>query len=430
MKPSFVKRSAAVASTLALGLTLAACGSSSSTPTTTTAGSGGSSSGGNGAPIKIALVASLTGTDAAENGQSATGFNARIAAQNAAGGVNGHKLVGIVIDDQTSPTVITTAVQQAISDGAIGIVSNSPLFFLGAKYAQAAGIPVTGGSFDGAEWGTQPNTNMFPSDAGNTNPQIPWSTATGSFFKQHGGSIVGTYGYGISPSSTHATYATAKSSQAVGLKVGVMDVSVQFGSESFGTQALAAKSANVNALTSQMDVNSNLALLAALNQDGVHPKVVSFATGYEDSLPGSNVWDTAQGAYFSTEFRPFNVPLNAGTTAMKSALMKYGHYTSTQFPDFGTSESYLGADLMIQGLEKAGANPTSASVIKALRSSTYNGDGILPVTLNYATNFGYNTTQQCGWYELAGKTGFTAVSAAPSCSTYLKGSTALTAPSI
>jgi branched-chain amino acid transport system substrate-binding protein len=165
MKPSLAKRSAIVASTLALGLTLAACGSSSNSSTTTTAGSGGgSSSGSNGAPIKIALVASLTGNDASQNGQSATGFNARIAAQNAKGSINGHKLVGIVIDDQTSPTVITTAVQQAISDGAIGIVANSPLFFLGAKYAQAAGIPVTGGSYDGSEWGTQPNTSMFPSD--------------------------------------------------------------------------------------------------------------------------------------------------------------------------------------------------------------------------------------------------------------------------
>jgi hypothetical protein len=107
----------------------------------------------------------------------------------------------------------------------------------------------------GARSRTPACSRLTPSDTDNTNPQIPWSTATGAFFKQYGGSIVGTYGYGISPSSTHATYATAKSSQAVGLKVGVMDVSVQFGTESFGTQALAAKSANVNALTSQMDVN-------------------------------------------------------------------------------------------------------------------------------------------------------------------------------
>ena len=39
--------------------------------------------------------------------------------------MNGHKLVPLVIDDQTSPSEITTAVQDAISKGVIGIVSNS-----------------------------------------------------------------------------------------------------------------------------------------------------------------------------------------------------------------------------------------------------------------------------------------------------------------
>ena len=151
-----------------------------------------------------------------------------------------------------------------------------------------------------------------------------------------------------------------------------------------------------------MDVNSNFALFAAMNQNGVHPKVSIFDTGYEDTLPGSDVWQTAQGVFFGTTFRPWNVSMNAGTTEEKATLTKYGKFKSTAFPDFGQSESYLGADLMIQGLLKAGANPTSASTIKALRSSSYNGNGILPMTLNYATNFGYNTNQQCLWYEVAG----------------------------
>jgi branched-chain amino acid transport system substrate-binding protein len=434
MKSSYAKRSGLIASAVALGLVLAACGSSSSSPTTT-AGTTGSTSGssghGNGAPIKIALIASLTGADAAQNGDSAIGFTARVDAQNALGGVNGHKIDPIIIDDQTSPTQVVTAVQQAISDGVTGIVSNTPLMFEAAKYAQQAGIPVTGGAFDGSEWGTQPNTNMFPSDTENTNPESPWSTSYGDFFKKYGGTVVGTYGYGISPSSTHATYASAKSSLAAGLKVGVMDVSVQFGSESFGTEALAAKSANVNAFTSQMDVNSNIALLSAMKQDGLTPKVTTFATGYQDSLPGSNVWSTVQGVYFGASIRPWNIPLNAGTTAEKAALTKYGKFTSSMFPDLGQNESYLGADLMILGLSKAGANPTPASVITALRNTTdYNANGLLPVTLNYKINFGYNTHVGCEWYEKAETKTFVAVSATPTCTTYIPGSTSLTPPKI
>ncbi len=107
--------------------------------------------------------------------------------QNAEGGVNGHKLVPLVIDDQTNPSLIATAVQSAISKGAFGIVSQSPLFFPAAKYPQQAGVPVTGSYDDGPEWGTQPYTNMFASDNGSVDPKYPVNTQIGDFLKQHGG---------------------------------------------------------------------------------------------------------------------------------------------------------------------------------------------------------------------------------------------------
>jgi hypothetical protein len=180
-----------------------------------------------------------------------------------------------------------------------------------------------------------------------------------------------------------------------------------------------------------MDVNSDIALLAAMQQNGVEPKVSIFATGFGDNLPGSNVWQTVQGAYFVTSARPWNIPANAGVEAEQAAFRKYAHFTASQFPDYGQSEAYLGADLMIHGLESAGANPTPASTIKALRATTaYNADGILPVTLNYSVNFGYNTKTECLWLEKATKSGFDPVSASPSCAQVIPGSTALTPPKI
>ncbi|HWF16341.1 MAG TPA: ABC transporter substrate-binding protein, partial [Acidimicrobiales bacterium] len=71
-----------------------------------------------GAPITIAMITSLTGPGSSEFSEAPVGFKARIALQNAEGGVNGHKLVGLVLDDQTSPTAIATAVQSALSKGA------------------------------------------------------------------------------------------------------------------------------------------------------------------------------------------------------------------------------------------------------------------------------------------------------------------------
>jgi branched-chain amino acid transport system substrate-binding protein len=409
-----------------LALTTAACGSSSSSTTTTSSGS----SGGSKAPIKIALIASLTGPAGQDYAVAARGFDARIKEQNANGGVDGHPIQGIVIDDQTSPTQVVTAVKQAISDGVTGIVADSAVFFLAAKYAQQAGIPVTGASSDGSEWGTQPNTNMFPSDAGNTDPTFPYTNLLGTFFKQHGGTNVGTYGFSISPSSVHATYATAKASLAAGLKVGVMDTQVQFGSESFGTEALTGKSAGIDALTTQMTIDSGLSLLGELKQNGVTPKVTVFATGYDSTLPGSNVWSTAQGAWFATEFRPWSAP-NAGTRAMQVAFIKYEKYTPKEFPSFPEYQSWLGADLMITGLNKVSGVITPSKTIKALRSITaYNGNGVLPVTLDYSTNFGYNTKTECLWNLQAQQSGFHLESTSPSCAQYIPGSSGLTPPNL
>ena len=77
-------------------------------------------SGGVGSPITIVMITSLTGEGSSEFSQPPSGFNARIALQNAEGGVDGHKINGVVLDDQTSPTEIATAVQDALSKNPVG----------------------------------------------------------------------------------------------------------------------------------------------------------------------------------------------------------------------------------------------------------------------------------------------------------------------
>ncbi len=167
-----------------------------------------------GSPIKIALITSETGIAASEFSTSAQGFLARIDLQNAEGGVNGRKIDPIVINDQGSLTTVVTAVQQAISEGVVGIVNATPFFFAAYKYAEKAGIPVTGGSFDGPEWGEQPNTNMFASDVGSIDPTYPINIGLANFLKSHGGTVLGTYGYAISSSSSRAASDTADRGEA------------------------------------------------------------------------------------------------------------------------------------------------------------------------------------------------------------------------
>lgn len=372
-----------------------------------------------GAPLKIVMITSETGIAASEFATTPQGFLSRVDLQNAEGGVDGRKIDPIVINDQGSLTTVVTAVQQAISEGAIGIVNATPFFFAAYKYAQEAHIPVTGGSFDGDEWGLQPNTNMFASDTGSVDPTFPINTGLAEFFKAHGGTVVGSYGYGVSLSSARAATGTATSAKAVGLKAGVVDTSVPFGGVAFTTEALAAKSAGVNALYATMDNDSNFALLTAMQQAGVKLKVVAFPTGYEPDIIHSPIWKSVQGVFFSAEFRPFSIP-DAGTKQMAAALLKYAHRKPSDFPTYNIYEGWLGADLMIKGLELAGKNPTSAKVITDLRGlKSYNGDGLLPESINYSTIFGHNLPKSCGWYMEAEKNGFVATTTAPVCSGYL-----------
>jgi branched-chain amino acid transport system substrate-binding protein len=371
------------------------------------------------APITIAYVTDLTGPGGAENSTSPAGFQARIAVQNAQGGVHGHKLVPLVLDDQTSPSQIATAVQEADSK-AFGVVSQSPLFFLAAKYPNQQGVPVTGTYDDGPEWGTQPYTNMFASDEGSVNPKYPVNTQIGDFIKSHGGTVLGTYGYGISPSSARAAVQNADSFKHAGGKVGVLDTSIPFGSVAFTSTALVAKQKGVNAIVPGLDSNSNYALATALKQAGVKFKAL-FATGYQPDLIHSPAWSAVQGDYFLALFRPWSLP-NSGTQQMQAAMEKYAHFSKSQFPNFGQEEAWAGADLMIKGLEMSGSNPTRAAVIKNLRSvKSYNDNGMLPQTINYSTIFGHNLPKQCTWIMQAGKNGYTPVSPQPFCGTDIPG---------
>ena len=373
------------------------------------------------APITLALVTSLTGLSSPQTSNDPAGFLARIDLQNSEGGVNGHKLIPLVIDDHTDPSEVTTAVQSALAKGAFGIVSASPLFFLAAKVPQQQGVPVTGSYTDGPEWGEQPYTNMFASDLGSIDPSYPVNTLEGKILRQFGGTVLGAYGYSISPTSSREAGQEVKSFEHAGGKLGVLDTSLPFGSLNFTSAALVAKQHHVDALFPTMIDASDFALAQALKQAGVNIKAAVFATGYDPSVVHSPAWQSLQGDEFLSIYRPFSLP-DAGTEHMAAALQKYEHFSKTQFPTLFQYESWAGADLMIKGLQMAGTNPTRAAVIKDLRSITsYTANGLLPKPIDYATVFGHDPPQQCVWVLRAEAGGFVAHSSQPVCGTDIKG---------
>ena len=97
------------------------------------------------------------------------------------GGVNGHKLVPLVLDDQTSPTTIVTAVEDAIAKDAIGIVSDSALFFLADKFPNRRAYPSPARTPMVQSGVSSRSRTCSPLTSAASTPQYPASTLQGQW---------------------------------------------------------------------------------------------------------------------------------------------------------------------------------------------------------------------------------------------------------
>ena len=154
-------------------------------------------------------------------------------------------------------------------DHVLAVLSVSAVLFAAAPFLKSHRIPVIGVAEDGPEW--LGDTNMF-STFGFAPAGVVVSDY-GQIFKQLGATVIGTLGYGISPSSAAAAKGAAISSQYAGLKVGYQNEQFPFGSTNVAPIALAMKSAGVDGLTAVVDPNTGFALISALRQAGDDPKV-------------------------------------------------------------------------------------------------------------------------------------------------------------
>jgi branched-chain amino acid transport system substrate-binding protein len=344
--------------------------------------------------ITLGLISSLSGPSASENDGVVAAVNARLDVQNAQGGVNGRKLKLVVKDDATNPAT-NEAASGSLLSSALGVMDLTPVAFGGYKVLEQAGVPVTGGAYDGPEWWEQPNTNMF-SISGPADPKDPQYTNYASFSKSHGATRCGSVGYGISPSSQAAASGFVFACQKAGLTNAYLNNTLPFGSVNVTTLALQLKAANVNALYLPLDANTNFAILTALKQAGINMKVVINATGYGQPLiDDTSAVPDAQGAWFAPTGTPVELKTTA-TKAFQAALAKYAHFTGV--PDFSYYEGWGAADLMIQGLKGAGKNPTQSSVISALQKlKAYDTGGLEPPVNLTLSHFGKAAKTLCGY---------------------------------
>jgi branched-chain amino acid transport system substrate-binding protein len=349
--------------------------------------------------VKIGYISSQTGVAAPTHKNAHKSCRARVDAQNAKGGVNGRKIDLEVIDDASSGANLTGAQDLVQNRKVFMVINNSAFAFLSYRYLKDNGVPMIGGGFDGTYYYNKGNENII-SGLGNGSPVpgLTYDTVTRQM-KKMGATKVAAVGYGVSPSSSASAKATETyGAKAVGLKGVYLNTTLEFGGTDVGPVVLGIKNSGADALYLPLDSDTNFAFVQGLQQNNVKMKANILATGYSQDLLDQPIVNTIQPT--DVMFSSYR-PVELGGPAIKQFrgdLKKYAGLTGV--PDYGTYTGYIVCDMMIKGLEKAGANPTRQGFIAGVRGlGKYDAAGLTCAPLNLSlADFGKIDPTSCTWF--------------------------------
>lgn len=395
-------------------LMVVACSIGFSNPSSAASSSGGSKT------YTIGILTDITGAGSTIGGTFPLGVKAGIGLAKH----SGYTIKYVVADTATTPAGALAGAQKLVEQNHVfAVFLTSVLGFAAAPYLLSQGIPVYGGAIDGSEWIT--DRNMF-SVLGyqnyNTVPSI-W----GTFAKLEGVTNLASVGYGIEPSSAQAAKAYAVSAAHVGIKTGYLNTNFPLGSTNVAPIVLQMKQAGINGLYTGIATSSTFAIIAGLEQQGVKLKAGVPPSGYGGDLVqgGPDASKQAQGLFFVSGWEPVEMH-TAATITLQGALKTYAGVKGD--PTFGEYIGYLSVDAFVQGLKKAGANPTQASLINAMLKIThYAGLGLwgghsIGFNMSYrGTAFG---ADNCSWFtKYVGKKFLLVAGASPLCGYIIPGVT-------
>jgi branched-chain amino acid transport system substrate-binding protein len=363
-----------------------------------TAGAATTSPGVTSKTITIGMINDTTGIASSTFADGVGGARARIALQNAEGGVDGRKLKLVVQDDQSNPTLVKTEAQALVeNDDVFGIVADSAFTYGAAPYLTSAGVPVTGDTFDGPEWGNSPNMFSYgaPTYTSYNGASYSYNNVS-KLLKMIGVTKVAVLTDSIPDSAVLSANQLVETDTKLGIQNCFYDASVPFGSTDFTTAVLQIKQAGCNGVVGTFVESQDVGLATALQNAGLHLKQVYY-TSYSQATLGSSAIESAlSGTYTEGVAAAGHSTTAAATKKFYAALKKYDPVYTGGIPDLGLSNSWDAADTMIEGLKLAGPNPTRATFIKKLRvvkDYTLGGLSASPVSFNYLT--GHLPTQEC-----------------------------------
>lgn len=384
------RRAAALAALAVSGVVLAACSSTSSSGTSGN-GSAATTSTAYRAPIPSSAFTDTTGVTATTVSVasvatesagiftgSIVGTEAYAAYVNSQGGVNGRKVVVDPLDDQFSGATNKQQTQNGI-DKDFALVGGFSLedSFGATVVAQNPGVPDV-------------STVLAPSlvkapNVYSANPTgLGWPTGPLDYYKKlyptqalHTGALESTF-----PSAQ----ASWKLEQPVLKQAGytlVYDTGVPLTQTDFTQNVVDMKSKGVQLIyIDQLPENYAGALLKALDQQNFHPVLIIGTASYsEDLVPAAGGAAAVDGANLEMPNALFLGEDSSQIPAVGTFLQWVQKVSPGFKADYYTLAGWANAQLFVQALRAAGANPTRGSVQKQLRTITsFSASGLLATT--------------------------------------------------
>jgi ABC-type branched-subunit amino acid transport system substrate-binding protein len=375
-----------------VALTLAASGCSGSG--SSTSASSCSSPGVTSNEIKVGLVYPDTGHDAPTVSPARSGVQARIARANADGGIHGRKIVLQWRDDASVQDTNLVGTRDLVEhENVFGVIQESAAVTKAEEYLAQRGVPVTGLAVEPVwDQGRNMFAAVYPYGEGAT-------SAFGRFAKGQGGTKAFVVALPLSGAAAGASAKLVTSVTSVGIPV-VGQAEYTDGVTSASSVAARFASSGADVLVAAVGSPSLVALVAALNEARIPFKAAFGPEGYDTGLLRQNGAALA-GMTVYVLFTPFESH-SAAIQTFQRDMATYAPEIAGQAQTFAMN-GYVGADLFLRGLDLAGACPTRAGFIKALRSSTYDAGGLLPAPVNLSSNF--STVSNCYVFMRVNSTG-------------------------
>ena len=320
------------------------------------------------------------------------GIKARFAKANAEGELGKRKITLVNEDDAADTARNVTAAQQLVEQEKVfAILPESGAGDASGQYLHDQGIPAVGWQLGLALYGTY--ANFFGMQNANVKDiKTHYVARPIEAVKALGAKKIAVIGNSTGNAATFAEQNADSVKKTKGVELVYKTTDIPPGTTEFGAVVDQIKQSGADTVYTTMAVADGIALVNALKQAGVVPKIIVFPGGYAPAVLAIPAFDNA---YFSLEFAPLE------TTPEPHGIAEFKKWMAQEAPNAAlgqiTAVGWLSANTMIEGIKAAGVScPTRKAFINNLRLvKGYTADGLFP-PLNFADV--YNRPFFCAYY--------------------------------